>query len=67
MATEKEKPRCGEEGSMTDMTEVQINANLLLAHAYVLPQRYVRAFRPEEALMRGTLFPELWCVYPIPR
>ena len=40
--------------------------HMVLAHAYVLWQRYTRAFCPEEALMKGTLFPELWGVYPIP-
>lgn len=39
---------------------------LLLAHAYVPWQKYERAFSPREALMKGTLFPELWGVYPIP-
>lgn len=39
---------------------------MMLAHAYVPWQRYVRAFSPREALMKGTLFPELWGVYPIP-
>lgn len=40
---------------------------MLLAHAYVPWQRYERAFSPREALMKGTLFPELWGVYPIPK
>ena len=40
--------------------------NMLLAHAYVPWQCYDKAFSPCEALMRGTLFPELWGVYPIP-
>lgn len=39
---------------------------MMLAHAYVPWQCYDRAFSPREALMRGTLFPELWGVYPIP-
>jgi len=39
----------------------------LLAHAYVPWQRYCRAFCPAEALEKGTLFPELYGVYPIPR
>jgi hypothetical protein len=37
-----------------------------LAHAYVPWQMYERAFTPPEALMKGTLFPELWGVYRIP-
>lgn len=40
--------------------------NMVLAHAYVPWQYYDRAFCPQEALMKGTLFPELWGVYPIP-
>lgn len=40
--------------------------DLLLAHSYVPWQCYDKAFSPREALMRGTLFPELWGVYPIP-
>lgn len=39
---------------------------MLLAHAYVPWQTYCQAFCPREALMKGTLFPELWGVYPIP-
>lgn len=39
---------------------------MLLAHAYVPWQNYECAFSPCEALMKGTLFPELWGVYPIP-
>lgn len=38
-----------------------------LAHAYVPWQSYERAFTPPEALMKGTLFPELWGVYKIPK
>lgn len=41
--------------------------NIMLAHAYVPWQRYEEAFNPKEALMKGTLFPELYGVYPIPR
>jgi len=44
----------------------QCPADMMLAHAYVLWQCYDQAFCPEEALMKGTLFPELWGVYPIP-
>lgn len=38
-----------------------------LAHAYVPWQYYDKAFSPHEALMKGTLFPELYGVYPIPK
>lgn len=40
--------------------------SMVLAHAYVPWQYYDNAFCPQEALMKGTLFPELWGVYPIP-
>lgn len=30
-----------------------------LAEAYIPMQKYVTAYPPEQALMRGTLFPEL--------
>lgn len=39
----------------------------MLAHAYVPWQCYEKAFTPSEALMKGTLFPELWGVYRIPK
>ncbi|WP_245867944.1 hypothetical protein SPSIL_055850 [Sporomusa silvacetica DSM 10669] len=38
-----------------------------LAHSYVPWQTYEKAFTPCEALMKGTLFPELWGVYRIPK
>lgn len=40
---------------------------IMLAHAYVPWQFYEQAFTPPEALMKGTLFPELWGVYKIPK
>lgn len=36
------------------------------AHVYMPIQMYRRSFAPKEALVKGTLFPELWGVYPIP-
>lgn len=45
---------------------MQEPCNMLLAHSYVPWQSYEQAFSPREALMKGTLFPELWGVYPIP-
>lgn len=39
----------------------------ILAHAYVPWQQYEKAFSPCEALSKGTLFPELWGVYRIPK
>lgn len=47
------------------MTEGEIP--MVLAHSYVPWQYYDTAFCPQEALMKGTLFPELWGVYPIPQ
>lgn len=40
---------------------------MLLAHTYVPWQTYDKAFCPREALTKGTLFPNLWGVYRIPR
>ncbi|MBP2632514.1 MAG: Spore coat associated protein (CotJA) [Firmicutes bacterium] len=39
----------------------------ILAHAYVPWQTYDKAFSPREALAKGTLFPDLWGVYRIPK
>ena len=39
----------------------------VLAHAYVPNQSYDKAYCPREALTKGTLFPNLWGVYKIPR
>ncbi len=39
------------------------NRNLLLARAYVPFQRINQVFSPSEALMKGTLFPELYMPY----
>ncbi len=50
----------------TDM-EAEFPDCIMLAHAYVPWQFYEKAFSPSEALSKGTLFPELWGVYPIPR
>lgn len=41
--------------------------NMKLAHSYVLWQCYHKAFSPGEALCKGTLFPELFGVYKIPK
>lgn len=43
-----------------------MSMGMMLAHAYVPWQSYEQAFSPKEALMKGTLFPQLWGVYPIP-
>ncbi|MBP2654318.1 MAG: Spore coat associated protein [Firmicutes bacterium] len=63
---------CAQEDYMEDscfedrMPENKMCDDVALAHAYVPWQCYKDAFSPKEALMRGTLFPELWGVYPIP-
>ncbi|MBQ5860026.1 MAG: spore coat associated protein CotJA [Selenomonadales bacterium] len=36
------------------------------AHVYMPIQMYHRSLPLKEALVKGTLFPELWGVYPIP-
>lgn len=41
--------------------------HMLLAHAYVPCQTYDKAYCPREALTKGTLFPNLWGVYKIPK
>lgn len=55
---------------MTDCSEMVSNyqgMRSVLAHAYVPWQTYDKAFSPKEALNKGTLFPNLWGVYRIPR
>lgn len=54
------------EHEMCQETEME-DCGMMLAHAYVPWQYYEKAFCPEEALMRGTLFPELYGVYRIPK
>lgn len=49
------------------MTDHTMTMHHMLAHAYVPWQEYEQAFAPKEALAKGTLFPELWGVYPIPK
>lgn len=56
------EPECNELPCVPD----NICEHMVLAHSYVLWQCYTSAFCPGEALMKGTLFPELWGVYPIP-
>ncbi|GBG56848.1 hypothetical protein SPFL3102_02418 [Sporomusaceae bacterium FL31] len=56
-----------DEHDMMEKSVAGLPRNMMLAHAYVLYQCYNKAFCPSEALMKGTLFPELWGVYPIPR
>jgi hypothetical protein len=47
--------------------EPQCSNNLAYAHIFIPKQNYTKAFTPDVALKRGTLFPELWNVYPIPK
>lgn len=51
---------------MEDVMPMPMHNNMILAHAYVLWQCYDRAFCPSDALMKGTLFPELYGVYKVP-
>ena len=39
------------------------NIKKRLAHAYVPIQQYTRSYSLEEALQKGTLYPELWMPY----
>lgn len=55
----------GEDMAMMEDAEMGMPMRVL-AHAYVPWQYYEQAFSPREALMKGTLFPELWGAYPIP-
>ncbi|MEG6584327.1 spore coat associated protein CotJA [Dendrosporobacter sp. 1207_IL3150] len=57
-----------EEGAVMQhgMAVLSMPKCIMLAHAYVPNQCYNKAFCPQEALMKGTLFPELWGAYPIP-
>ncbi|MBP2627441.1 MAG: Spore coat protein CotJA [Firmicutes bacterium] len=48
-------------------TEDEAGMGMMLAHSYVPWQYYDKAFGPQEALMKGTLFPELYGVYMIPQ
>ncbi|SDD98103.1 spore coat associated protein CotJA [Sporomusa acidovorans] len=54
------------ENDMEDMCDAFPEC-IQLAHSYVPWQTYEKAFTPPEALMKGTLFPELWGVYRIPK
>lgn len=49
-----------------EMMMMHMHNNMILAHAYVPWQVYDKAFCPSEALMKGTLFPELYGVYKVP-
>ena len=73
-AMRKDKMRGGEECDVEPLGEADGRPEMrcfpdciLLAHAYVPWQVYNQAFCPREALMKGTLFPELFGVYPIPQ
>lgn len=50
-----------------DEEDDDYSSGMKLAHSYVPWQYYDKAFCPQEALMKGTLFPELYGVYRIPR
>lgn len=59
-----------DEMEMAEQTEFDMADERLermkLAHAYVPWQCYEKAFNPQEALRKGTLFPELFGVYKLP-
>lgn len=61
----KEKP-CEDMEKDEEMMMMQMHNNMMLAHAYVPWQFYERTYCPSEALMKGTLFPELYGVYTVP-
>lgn len=50
-----------------NFSKLGLGAGLMLAHAYVPPQEYGKVYSPHEAMCKGTIFPELWGVYRIPR
>lgn len=66
-----EQEDCGKLAELTKQTNNNGYNNfpeyIMLAHSYVPWQTYEQAFTPPEALMKGTLFPELWGVYKIPK
>ena len=62
--TEEQAP---EEECCDDIPCGEVPRLVVLAHSYVPWQCYNQAFSPCEALKKGTLFPELWGVYPIPK
>jgi hypothetical protein len=43
----------------------QNDVNMRLAQAYVVVQKYISIYPPEEALKRGTVFPELDLPYKV--
>ncbi|MBC8014928.1 MAG: spore coat associated protein CotJA [Sporomusaceae bacterium] len=47
--------------------EGEVGMGMMLAHAYVPWQMYDQAFSPREALIKGTLFPELYGPYKPPK
>lgn len=55
---------------MTEQADYEMTAERMprmrLAHAYVPWQCYENAYNPQEALRKGTLFPELFGVYKLP-
>lgn len=58
---------CGCCDDHTMMKHCMSGGRKLLAHAYVPVQCYDKAYCPREALTKGTLFPNLWGVYKIPK
>lgn len=62
------KKKLGKVQKQMDMPQGDFESRpMQLAHSYVPWQFYDTAFSPQEALMKGTLFPELYGVYIIPK
>lgn len=50
-----------------ELSKMGLGVRTMLAHAYVPWQEYGKVYSPHEALCKGTIFPDLWGVYRIPR
>ena len=64
---------CSDEESILDLASASqdgcafsVVKRQQFAHVYMPIQMYQRSLPLKEALVKGTLFPELWGVYPIP-
>lgn len=64
---EEEMRPCVDQCDGSKYTKHGMSPRRILAHAYVPWQTYDKAFSPREALIKGTLFPDLWGVYKIPK
>lgn len=48
---------------MVENNQGNFPKNAMFGHAYVMDQMLKRTFSPEEALKKGTIFPELFSPY----